>query len=134
MNANKQQNEGWRTLTATEMRNILANHNPRKVTLMGKDGIVIFPAGVDPCDNNTPLTKREWNALEAAGCIFFVADKYRTATRSIASTMSYFWLNNATESTASALVIDPANTDGYYIEPAADKLIGGYVRLVKDVQ
>lgn len=134
VNANKQQNEGWRTLTATEMRNILANHNPRKVTLMGKDGIVIFPAGVDPCDNNTPLTKREWNALEADGCIFFVADKYRTATRSIASTMSYFWLNNATESTASALVIDPANTDGYYIEPAADKLIGGYVRLVKDVQ
>lgn len=127
-------NNGWRTLTATEMEYLLDNYNNAMVTLsfVGKQGLLIFPTGVTPVADGTSLTKSQWNALDAAGCIFFVADNYRTATPSMANTGSYFWLNTAAENTASALVVD--KTAGASIVPNADKKIGGFVRLVKDVE
>ena len=133
---------GWRTLTETEMQNILTNHQHRMVTLsfVGKTGMVIFPDGVTPCDANATLTKADWNALEAAGCVFFAAEKYRTVTYSpttgkasfyVTGNMSYFWLNTAATNTASALVIDAT---GYSFATTVDKKFGAFVRLVKDVE
>ena len=131
-------NNGWRTLTATEMEYLLDedNYDHYMVTLsfVGKQGLIILPAGFTPdfdITDGMSLTKSQWNALDAAGCIFFVADNYRTATPSMANTGSYFWLNTAAENTASALVVD--KTTGASIANF-NKKIGGFVRLVKDVE
>ena len=140
-NADKQINSGWRTLTQDEMEYLLDNYETRMVTLsfVGKKGLILFPTAVTPCANNANLTKSEWNALEAAGCIFFVADNYRMATGRIANripttgTMSYYWLNTAADAnTASALIVDQTN-DATVVDNA-NKKIGGFVRLVKDVE
>jgi len=130
-------NSGWRTLTAVEMTNILANHAHAMVTLShnNKKGLVIFPEGVPAVAEGTTLTKTEWNTLEAAGCVLFVADRYRAATGAmstrIKTTGSYFWLNTTADAnTASALIVDKVAAP--VIDNNVNKRIGGYVRLVKD--
>lgn len=140
-------NSGWRTLTETEMTNLLANHHPMMVTLdfVNETGMLLVPDGyIVPSFlyNGCTLTKARWNEVEIAGCVFFVAKNYRKASGRWATrltengTNSYFWLNTddvntADENTAPALIVTPT---GYSIEPAADKRIGGFVRLVKDLQ
>jgi hypothetical protein len=140
-NGGNQLNSGWRTLTATEMQNILDNHAHAMVTLSltNKQGLIIFPDGVTPLtDGATIANKTDWNTLEAAGCVFFVADSYRAATGSnmparMTNTGSYFWLNTTADAnTASALIVD--KVAGASIDNNVNKRIGGYVRLVKDVQ
>ena len=107
------------------------------LTFAGKTGMIIFPDGVTPVADGTSITKSEWTILENAGCIFFVADYYRGATGAVANRMSnagsYFWLSTAANNTtASALYID--KVAGESIINNANKKIGGFVRLVKDVQ
>ncbi len=138
-NGGKRANSGWRTLTATEMQNLLNNYDHAMVnlTFAGKTGMIIFPEGVTPVADGTSITKSEWTILENAGCIFFVADYYRGATGAVANRMSnagsYFWLSTAANNTtASALYID--KVAGESIINNANKKIGGFVRLVKDVQ
>lgn len=121
-------NSGWRTLTQTEMANLLTNHNPIMVTLsfVNETGMLLFPEGYNGPAYTTgaSLTKRQWNELELAGCVFFVAKNYRQASGTWANriaqngTTSYYWLNTASDNTAAALVVDK---NGYSIEPAADR-------------
>ena len=138
-NGGKRANSGWRTLTATEMQNLLNNYEHAMVnlTFVGKTGMIIFADGATPVADGTNLTKSEWNLLENAGCVFFLADNYRSATGAISSRMtntgSYYWLNTtANTTTASALYVD--KVAGESIVNDANKKIGGFVRLVKDVQ
>ena len=60
--------------------------------------------------------------------MFFPVESYRQANRTIDNTASYYWLNAADATTASALCVGTTAT-----VVAADKAIGGFVRLVKNV-
>lgn len=137
-NGDNQINSGWRTLTVAEMNYLLENYEHRMVTLsfVGKTGMMIFPDDVTPISGT--LTRAQWNACEAAGCVFFVADKYRIATGNIwtriptSATSSYYWLNTAADAdNASALIVD--QTEGEDVV-TANKEIGAFIRLVKDVE
>ena len=122
-------NTAWRTLTATEMNNLLANYTSQMVTLsfVGKSGLLILSDQYTGTVGTT-ITKAEWNELEAAGCVFFPVESYRQANRTIDNTASYYWLNAADATTASALCVGTTAT-----VVTADKAIGGFVRLVKNV-
>lgn len=130
-NGGNRANSGWRTLTQTEMENLLNNYDHEMVTLdfVNKTGLVIFPETEDPVSGS--ISKERWNALEAAGCVFFLADNYRLANGSMNNTCSYFWLNTADATTAAALRI-PITDE----EPTVtiNKNLGAFIRLVKDVE
>ena len=140
-NAGNTANSGWRTLTEQEMNNLLANYAHAMVTLgfNNKTGLVIFADGATAVPDGTVLTKSQWNALQNAGCVFFVADNYRAATGTIenripaAGAGSYFWLNNgdANSNTASALYVDKVN--GATVVNNVPKNVGAFVRLVKEL-
>ena len=123
------------------MNNLLANYAHAMVTLgfNNKTGLVIFADGATAVPDGTVLTKAQWNALQNAGCVFFVADNYRAATGTIenripaAGAGSYFWLNNgnANSNTASALYVDKVN--GATVVNNVPKNVGAFVRLVKEL-
>ena len=135
-NAENQTYSGWRCLTHTEMTNLLNNHAYRHVTLgfVNKMGIVFFPNGVTPVENHTTLTKTEWNALQEAGCVFFLAEKYRQPDGTIPNTSNHysaFWLSDA--HSADMAMYFSAFDNGWG-NAYGLKQIGAFVRLVKDVQ
>lgn len=123
---------GWRTITNDEMGNLLANYSSAMVTLgfNNKSGLVIFANGVNPVADGTVLSKSEWNALQNAGCIFFLAGSHRTTDRTIGNG-SYYWLSDASN-TNNAYAFGVTNNG--LTRGAINKGVGAYVRLVKDVQ
>ena len=133
VNGGNRANSGWRTLTANEMTNLLNNYDHAMVNLgfVNKTGMVIFPAGVTPVADGTTLTKAEWNALVLDGCVFFLADSYRTAPNATANTGSIYWLNGVDGTNGCYLMVDKVNGPSI---AAGAKNLGGFVRLVKDVQ
>ena len=131
---NSEDGDGWRTLTYEEMTNLLANYASAMVTLdfNGKTGLVIFAEGVTPVADGTTLTKSEWNTLQNAGCVFFLAGGHRAADRTMANG-SYYWLNDASSNNkAFALFVN--NNGATLADEGVDRGIGAFVRLVKDVQ
>ena len=133
VNGGNRANSGWRTLTANEMTNLLNNYDHAMVNLgfVNKTGMVIFPDGVTPVADGTTLTKAEWNALVLDGCVFFLADSYRTAPNATANTGSIYWLNGVEGTNGCYLMVDKVNGPSI---AAGAKNLGGFVRLVKDVQ
>ena len=135
VNGGNSVNSGWRTLTPTEMTNLLTNYHYAMVNLQfnGKTGMIIFADGVTPVANGTTLSKTEWNTLMNEGCIFFLADTYRTQAGNTDNTQSIFWLNYGCDANyASGLVVNKVT--GPSVVTSLHKSIGGFVRLVKDVQ
>ena len=135
VNGGNTPNNGWRTLTLAEMDNLLTNYTWAMVNLEfnGKTGMMIFADGATPVANGTTLTKAEWNALMNDGCVFFLADINRNYTGNIDNTQSIFWLNNGYNANeASCLLVDKVT--GPMLMTNINKNIGGFVRLVKDVQ
>lgn len=135
VNGGNRANNGWRTLTADEMTNLLNNYNHAMVNLgfVNKTGLIIFSDEATPVADGTTLTKAEWNELMNNGCIFFLADSYRTGYNATTSTGSIFWLNSAADAdNASCLMVDKVN--GPSVVTNCPKGNGGFVRLVKDVE
>ncbi len=141
----------WRTLTWEEWSYLLNSRAGQlflnaELNLGGETvkGLIIFPdnytattyANANVADAAaTTIEKREWNALEAAGCVFLPAKSYRKASgnynaRPTTEGMSYYWTATPnTDTQAKALAVSENNIE--FVEMG--KAAGAYIRLVQNI-
>lgn len=83
-------NLNWMTPSQAQMTALLSNNHHFAATVLGVNGVVLVPAGVNNLDETVAsLTKEQWNAYEAAGCAFF-PNAYRRNNKATANG-SFYW-------------------------------------------
>lgn len=134
-NGGNAENDGWRTLTKTEMEYIINHNEFTYVTLNFLDtpvsGWLLTPSGYDVLGSID--TKAAWKTIEDNGGVFFPATYYRYGTGRINSALrtgeSLYWLNTI-DGNDNAYALDVNGTNHTF--SSVSRHTGANVRLVKD--
>lgn len=130
---NLDQTSPWSTPTKAQVDAILENNTPFMATVMGVNGLVILPAGINLAEN-TNMDKEEWNTYEAAGAAFLPIVNYRhnnADNNYHPSAGAIYWTAEADETNANNAM---ALTFGLDNATSMNKLHGGFVRLISVVE